>query len=159
MNDPTIHNKGISDWICRILRCETIEQCRRIQHGSLLFRRLGKWSVLASVGTTLFISDCVAAVTNKLQHVEAATTSFMYRWTVGWFIPPPTVDWSLIATWKMIDTAQFVVFLGLVVLAIRWVYADCVVNGTKWLGFGTYMVVAAVTNLIVYFALRSYIPI
>lgn len=120
---------------------------------------MGKWSVLASIGTTLFISDCVAAATNMLQQVELATTSFLYRWTVGWFIAPRKVDWSLIAAWKAIDTAQFVVFLGLVVLAIRWVYADCVVNGTKWLGFGAYMAVAALTNLVVYFALRSYFSV
>ena len=159
MNDPAMHDHESSDWVRRVLRCETLEQCRRIQHGSLFFRRMGKWSVLATVGITLFISDCVAAITNILQQVEATTTSFVYRWTVGWFITPPKVDWSLIAAWKMIDTFLFVIFLGFVVLAIRWVYADCVVNGINWIGFGAYMAVAALTNLIVYFALRSYLPV
>lgn len=159
MKAPLENERTTSAWIRKILRCDNLEHCRRIQHGSLFFRRLGKWSILASVGSTLFVSDCVAAVINELQNVEAATTSFLYRWTIGWFVPAREVDWSLIAVWKLLDTAQFVVFFGLVVLAIRWVYADCVVKGTKWIGFGTCMVFAAVTNLVIYFGLRHYLPV
>jgi hypothetical protein len=146
-------------WIRKILHCETIEQCRRIQRGSVLFRRLGKLCILASVGTTLFVGDCVAATIKRLQHVEAVTTTFLYRWTVGWYEPPSTIDWSLVAIWKLIDTAQFIVFLVLVVLAVRWVYADCVASGTRWLGFAAQMAVAFVTNFAVYLVLRSYCPV
>ncbi len=103
--------------IRQFLRCDTLEDCQRIQRGYLRLRRLRKWSVLFTIGIVLLISDgmniCVDRVTKDYEHAthhyraltaklegerdqyETAreqwnkiSNSTVYRWTVGWFYPP-----------------------------------------------------------------------
>mgnify|MGYP003381862741 CR=1 FL=1 len=142
--------------IKRILRCESDDQCLRIQEGQLTLKRLGKWSVLFTVGTSFFISDLIAAVLDRLQGFEMVVTSFAYRWTFGLFEERPRADVSLIAIWKFVDLIQTAFFLVLVFLCIRWAYADTRVSRKTSISFQNLMWVAAVTNLAVYFTLRHY---
>lgn len=142
-----------------LFRCETVEKCNQIQTGSLIIRRLGKWSLLFSISFTLFIGDCIAAAVNQLisgvQKSEEFTNHFLYRWTVGWFYTPPKIDRSIFAVWKALELIQFVFFAGLIALAIRWTYADCCVRRNAWPSFKVIIISAAVTNTLIYYLLHA----
>ena len=142
----------------RLLRCETESQCQRIQHGSIHLKRIGKWSVLFSIGITLFISDIIAMMLDSAQQVETVTSSFLYRWTAGWVFDIPSADISLIAMWKVVDFVQFLFFFGVVAWCIRWVYADSRVTKNARIGFKTLMFLAMITNATIYFTLRLCLP-
>ena len=140
----------------RLLRCDSDADCLRIQKGHMMFKRLGKWSVLFTIGTTFFVSDCIAAILNHLQEVETITTSFLYRWTIGLFIPAPSPNVSLIGMWKIIDLAQMVIFLGMVIVSLRWAYADARASKATVITFPRLMGIAFVTNTVLYFGLRHF---
>ena len=145
---------GFGAWLRRLLRCETDEQCRLIQRGRIWTKRLGKWAMLFTVGLTLFFSDLIAAMIDQIQGYEAATTTFAYRWTAGWFVDVPQGGASLIAIWKFVDFVQFLFFAGLLVWTILWTYADCRVSSSRLINFRRIAIASAVTNLIIYVGLR-----
>ena len=93
----------------KLFRCNTLEECRRIQSGYLPLRRLGKWSVLFTVAFALLFNDmiglCIDRIFSQYEHARGqytealgafehirtqysqATGSVFYRWTIGWFYP------------------------------------------------------------------------
>ena len=149
-----------SKWntVRRILRCESDLQCEHIQKGNIYLKRIGKWSILFSIGITLFISDIIALVLDSAQQVETVTSSFLYRWTAGWVFEIPSTDVSVIAIWKIVDFIQFLFFYGIVVWCLRWVYADSRMNKNAIIGFKSLMIVTAICNIIIYVGLRMLIP-
>ena len=75
--------KRFGNWLRRLLRCETDDQCRSIQRGGLWGKRLGRWAMLFFVDVTLFVSNVIAAMIDQIQGYEAANTLFVDRWTAG----------------------------------------------------------------------------
>jgi hypothetical protein len=152
----------------RLLRCETLEDCSRIQHGQLLLRRLGKWSILFTIGVTLVLNDYIARgiglITSQYSTAQRiysqATDSVAYRWTFGLFYPAPELppfDDRAIMLYNILNWIQFAVFLLTMLYALRWTYADCRVQGSKTFTFKRILGLALVSNMAVYFGLRSLI--
>lgn len=94
----------------KLLRCDTIEECRHVQTGNLFVRRFMKFSGLFLLAITLIINDiigigidrvyttfetmrgqyeqAVETVEQTRKQYESVTNSVLYRWTFGWFYPP-----------------------------------------------------------------------
>jgi len=171
--------------ILQLLRCQTLDDCRRIQAGNVFLRRLGKYSVLFSIAITIFVNDLiaraidnvtgqyesarsaynaeVASLNESIAAVNAQTSSVLYRWTVGWFFSPPSIpsaptvpelDTRVITVYNVLNITQFAVFFVLVVWCLRWIYADCQVTGASFAGL---MKTAAISNAILYVALRLFV--
>lgn len=146
-----------------LLGCDTLDGCRQIQKGNIFFKRLGKLSILFSLAVTLIVNDMIAAgidiVTGQYQAAKAqydkATSSVLYRWTVGWLVPAhpmPQMDNRLIKIYKALNATQLCLFIATIVWCLRWVYADCQVRGSS---FGSLLFWAVITNLLIYFILRK----
>lgn len=151
----------------QVLRCDTLDDCRRIQAGYLPLRRLGKRSVLFTVAITLLINDvialCVDSITLQYQHAREqynqVTGSVLYRWTVGWLIPPadiPELDQRALTLYSVMNGLQFLFFLGCCAYCLRWVYADFRVEGNPQ-GFTTFCWTALFTNLGLYLFLKTWV--
>lgn len=152
----------------KFLCCETKEQCEEIQKGSLLLKRISKLSVLFSIGISLFISDIINFLLDKtnsllidFQKMEEITSTCIYKWTFGLFLETPNTGSSkandiktLIEILKFVDFIQFLLFISIVALSIRWVYADSRVNQNARLEFKSIMVIAAITNSVIYYCLQ-----
>ena len=160
----------------KLLRCYSIEDCQRIQKGHLFLRRIGKYSILFTIAITVFINDIFAKLidivtgqyesarhqyNSTFEEYNKVTGSVLYRWTFGWFHNPPSVpsvpelDRRVITTYNIINFIQFSVFLITMIWCLRWVYADCRVEQNKFLTFGKLMLIATITNLILYIFLKK----
>ena len=151
-----------------LLKCDTLEGCRRIQSGHLYLRRLGKLSILFTIAVTLVINDiiswCISTVTfqysSAKQQFEEVTGSVIYKWTLGWLFDPPklpNLDSRIITAYNVLNTAQFLFFLFTIIWCLRWVYADSQAEPSKRFSFKQLMLIALITNLLLYFALRGII--
>lgn len=151
--------------LATLLRCDTLEDCRRIQRGYLPLRRLGKWSVLFTVAITILINDAIAYGIDRatrgyqqmVDEVDRVTGSVLYRWTFGWFQDPPQLPEPpdrLIALYTFLNGLQFAIFLGWCAYCLRWVYADCRVE-EGGITFSRFCWIALVTNLVVYLILKT----
>lgn len=151
----------------KLLRCETLGDCQRIQSGNLHLRRLGKWSILFTIAFTLLINDLVAMAIDSAMEVSRAADEFnssvnssvLFRWTVGWLLPVdipvvPVVDPKIFVIYNVLNFVQFLIFMAFSVYAIRWVYADCRVNESRYFTFQSIMALALVTNLVLYFSVK-----
>ena len=181
----------------KALRCDTVEDCRRIQLGFLPLRRLGKWSVLFTIAVMLLINEVIGlmitgtvsqydqtriAYENTRSEYESnrqnyeklrtayndTTNSIFYRWTVGLFSDPMVVpsapgslppapaelDKKVISAYYVINWIQLIFFICCCAYCLRWVYADFKANG-KSHHFRIFCVVALITNLGLYFTVRS----
>ncbi|MBK1829050.1 hypothetical protein [Haloferula rosea] len=183
----------------KILRCDTIEDCRRIQRGFLPLRRLGKWSVLFTIALMLLINEAIGLLIdgtvsqydrarsvyedsrgayeqqrqdyeNLRQRYQEATSSILYRWTFGLFNKPVEVrpapgsppqapaelDRRALTVYHTINWIQLIFFVGFCAYCLRWVYADFRADD-KQHRFRRFCVIAGVTNLILYFSIRSFV--
>lgn len=95
---------------------------------------------------------------DSAQEVETVTSSFLYRWTAGWVFEIPSADVSVIAIWKVVDFIQFLFFFGVVAWCLRWVYADSRVKKNAKIGFKSLMILALITNTVIYIGLRLCLP-
>ena len=150
------------------LKCDTLEDCVIIQRGHLYLRRLGKFSVLFTIAITLVINDiiswCISTVTNQYsaakQQYDETTSSVVYKWTAGWLVKPhkaPDLDSRIITVYNFLNTAQFLVYLFTVIWCLRWVYADYRVEPAKRCSFKQLMLIALMSNIVLYIVLRSMI--
>lgn len=160
--------------ILKILRCDTVEKCRRIQAGCLPLRRLGKWSVLFTIAFTLWLSDALSVCIDRIftkqnevrgQYIELreqyvkATGSVFYRWTIGWFVPAleppnePKLDARAIALYRLVNAIQLFFFVMICIYCMRWVYADFIASGNPVM-FLKFCIWATMTNIAFYFILR-----
>lgn len=183
----------------KILRCDTLEDCRRIQRGFLPLRRLGKWSALFTIAFMLLINEAIGLLIDGTvsqydrarseyehsrvtyeqyrEHYESlrqryneATNSIVYRWTFGLFnkpveVPPAPgslpsapagLDRRALTVYNTINGIQLVVFVGLCVYCLRWVYADFYAEGKQY-RFRRFCAIALVTNLVLYFSIRPFV--
>lgn len=149
----------------QLLRCDTQDDCRRIQRGYLPLRRLGKWSVLFTGALVLLINDVIANCVNRiaLQYDHAReqyykiTESVFYRWTLGWFYPPaevPKLDERVLTLYYILNFLQFTFFLVCCVYCLRWVYADFRAEGDSQM-FSKFCLIAFFTNLALYLVLKT----
>lgn len=158
----------------KLIGCSTLDECRTIQSGNTVLRRLGKYSVLFTIAFTLFLNDLfaklVANVTGQYEvardtynsaitQINDQTTSLLYRWTVGWFIQPtplpeiPELNQGTIEIFGILNFIQFAVFICMIAWCLRWIYADCQVTNAS---FAKLMMTAAVSNVILYFLLHYF---
>ena len=151
--------------LLKLLKCDTIEDCRRIQKGHLFLRRLGKLSVLFTIAFTLIVNDviawCIRVVTSQydsaMNQYEEVTGSVLFKWTLGWLIDPPPIpvlDQRVITLYRILNFAQFCFFVVTIAWCLRWVYADCRVKSDGGLTFKRLMLIAVVTNALLYAGMR-----
>ena len=152
----------------RALGCDTLDDCLRIQKGRMLFRRLGKYSILFSIAFTLLINDVIAKgidiLTTQYDHAKAqyeqVTGSVLYRWTAGWLVPPhpvPKFDSRVIFIYNTLNILQFAVFVFTIAWCLRWIYADSQVHSSRYITFKNLLLAAAVLNFVIYVSLRTLI--
>ena len=160
--------------ILKLIGCSTPDECRSVQSGSTVLRRLGKYSVLFTIAITLFINDLfaqlVADVTGEyekardsynsaVESINHQMNSVGYRWTFGWFHSPPNfpempeIDQTTLTIFSVVNFIQFAVFMCMIDWCLRWIYADCQVTGAS---FSKLMMTAAVSNAILYFLLHIF---
>ena len=158
--------------LLKLIGCSTPDECRKVQSGNTVLRRLGKYSVLFTIAITLFINDLFAYLIAKVRDqyetargtynsqvaiINDQMSSVVYRWTVGWFISPtpfpeiPELDQRAMTLYSNLNLIQFAVFICMIAWCLRWIYADCQVTGAS---FAKLMMTAAVSNAILYFLLR-----
>ena len=161
----------MKSFFLKLIGCGTPSECRQIQNGSTVLRRLGKYSVLFTIAITISINDLFGyLIDNVTYQYESArdtynsavttindhTNSVLYRWTFGWFLSPtslpeiPEFDNRAITLYSVLNFIQFAVFICMIAWCLRWIYADCQVTGTS---FTKLMMTAAVSNAIFYFLL------
>lgn len=162
-------------FILKLIGCSTPDECRKVQSGSTVLRRLGKYSVLFSIAITIFINDLFAHlidnVTSQYEtvrdiHNTAVTTinnqtsSVIYRWTFGWFVSPPSLpeipefNGQLVTLYNILNFIQFALFICMIAWCLRWIYADCQVTSTS---FAALMKKAVVSNVVLYLLLSFFI--
>ncbi|MCW1914338.1 hypothetical protein OJ996_12180 [Luteolibacter sp. GHJ8] len=148
-----------SNPVTRLFRCSTIEECREIQKGSLIFRRLGRWLALCSIGITFLIGHWV-------DHFQQAVKSYMAKYelllqsrSVKWFYDGelPSVAWiqELIHYYRVIDGVQSMILAGMAIFTMRWFYADSFVRRNSAKGFWVELSAIALANLSIYLLLTS----
>jgi len=169
--------------ISKTLRCHTLDRCRDIQKGSILFKRLGKYSVLFSIAITTFINDIIAMqiaiITGQFENarqsynetmeginaftgdVKAVTDSVLYRWTCGWFHTIPEIPKAPLA--PTLDQRTILVYH--IVNGIQFtIFLMLVIWCLRWVyadckvqnySFGNLILIAAITNAAVYIGLRG----
>ena len=138
-----------------LFRCETDEQCRSIQKGSLFVKRLKQWSVMTSLGVFLFAGDLLSATIQYIESLEQKSRpNLFWRWSVGWF-QDPTRHSRLIEIWKLYDAFESVIFCVLLFFAVRWSYADARCRNGRFPNFFTLLVLMCIINTSVYFGLWS----
>jgi len=146
-------------FILNLLRCSSIEDCRRIQKGHLAFRRIGKWSVLFSIAFAFLINDAfsiliakaIAKYNNEVVAFNEVTNSVIYKWTAGWLMPPleaPEFPHEIIFLYNVINGIQFIFFIFTIGYILWWTYADCRVQGG--ITFSRLMKRAMMTNIAIY---------
>ncbi len=161
--DQAPHEHGIqsthvnSNIFTKILGCSTVEQCRKIQKGNIILRRVGKWIALCSIGITCAVSYRIDYFHAKaLKYIEDYDNLRNSR-VVQWFYSAPPTDWirELIKYYNTIDKIQNALLIFIVFLTIRWIYADSIVRGNRALGFWVELMLIALANYIIYIALKS----
>lgn len=152
-------------FVRKFLKCDTIEDCCKIQKGHLFLKRLGKLSVLFSIAVTLIINDiiswCINVATTQYNDLKAqyevVTGSVLFKWTLGWFCNPPPIplfDQRVITLYSVVNVIQFCVFIFTVVWCLRWVYADCRVESGGVAAFRRLIFIALISNAIIYVGIR-----
>jgi hypothetical protein len=147
--------------ITDLLGCSTIEQCRQVQKGSLLFKRLRKWIALSSIGVTYAVTYWIdhfqRLALEYINSYDAIVASRTFQWTVAWVATAPPTDWirDLIHFLRLFDGLKGVVYILVVFYTLRWIYADTVVRDTGRKGFFLELVVVTAVNFILYFILTS----
>jgi hypothetical protein len=161
--------------LLKLIGCSTPDECRTVQSGNTLLRRLGKYSVLFTIAITLFINDFFAdlignvtgqyetardSYNSAVTSINDQTSSVLYRWTFGWFFSPPSLpeipefDHRVMTLYSILNFLQFAVFICMIAWCLRWIYADCQVTGTSFMKL---MMTAAVSNAFLYFFLSFFI--
>jgi hypothetical protein len=162
--------------LLKLIGCSTPDECRSVQSGNTLLRRLGKYSVLFTIAVTLFINDLfahlIADVTGQFETARDTYNSAVgsinhnmnfvgYRWTFGWFYSPPSLpeipelNQTALTMFSVVNFIQFAVFICMIAWCLRWIYADCQVTGAS---FAKLMMTAAVSNAILYSLLNIFFP-
>lgn len=137
----------------RLLGCETEEQCRAIQHGSMWVKRLKKWFVMTSLGAFLFAGDLLSATISYIETLEAKSRpNFLWRYSIGWFQDPKRSN-QLIEIWKVYDAFESIIFIILILFAARWSYADARCRGGRFPNFYVLAFLMSVINTAIYFGL------
>ena len=157
MTTETTETPKVDRWVMltRSLRCSTLEQCREIQKGSLIFRRVSKWIALCSIGITCSVGYWV----NKFQEKAIAYMNEYDRLVssnlVKWFYHAPSTDWirELIKFYNAVSLIQVFILVAVSAYTARWVYADSVVR-RKSFWFGLVLILAV--NCMIYFVFSSW---
>lgn len=105
-------------------------ECRKVQSGNTVLRRLGKYSVLFTIAIAVFINDLFAYLINNVTNqyesardsynssvtsINDQTSSVLYHWTFGWFLSPtplpemPEFNHRAMMLYSVLNFIQFTV--------------------------------------------------
>lgn len=154
--------------LLKIIGCDSLESCRRIQRGHIFLRRIAKWAMLYTIAITLIIDDIftklidtINAQYGKVQQLyrEEVYSPYNIKYWFSWPPPLPDLDQKMINLYNNINFAQSLIFIVILAYSLRWTYADCQVQGNKPISFGDLLARAAITNVVTYVTLRILIAI